>query len=329
MKTTFILGAGASIHAGYPLAADMGIRLLDWMKTPRESVYYDYPGNATYLENRFGNNIEDMVNGIERTLLRHGSDFELMASLYKPSLLQAIREWFAEIQRHNPAVAYRKFASQIIQRGDVVITFNYDVSLDAQLCRAGKWSLGDGYGFRVEGFPMHSPVRLLKLHGSANWLTKVLAGGRPAIPDDDVRALGYEGGLIDSEWPRNGAPAVLPMILPTKRKQFYFATNLGRVWEPFWTRLWRAARYAIRTSERIVICGYGLPLADTRGRNLLLRGEAKGEIEVSSGGRSADIVIELRACGRTARVAQCGRFEEWVNSGDNLTTADPVSSNYD
>ena len=47
--------------------------------------------------------------------------------------------------------------------GDTVITFNYDVSLDSKLRQSGKWAIGDGYGFRVEGLPTGSTVRLLKM----------------------------------------------------------------------------------------------------------------------------------------------------------------------
>lgn len=327
-STTYIFGAGASRHAGYPFANTMGKELLQWMKTPREQVYFDYPGNAEYLEQRFGDDIEALMKGIQRAIRNHEHDFTMMVNFYKPSLVQAIREWFGEIHQRDQGNAYEVFASRIIKPGDCVITFNYDVSLDSHLRKAGKWSVGDGYGFSLEGLPQDSQVKLLKLHGSINWLA-VLFGGltggpftfpsagafgtRPAISDGDLSALGYEN-VIDPMFPRMGAPAVPPMILPTNRKQFFFQTNLGREWGTFWTRLWSIARKAVRTSDHVVICGYGFFPIDRRGCNLLLKGELPGAVEVCSGSRTETIVAELRAHGRNANAAAHLYFEDWVNS---------------
>src|ERR1039458_3414038 len=47
----------------------------------------------------------------------------------------------------NGAPLYRRFAEQVPTPGDTAITFHYDVSLEAELCKAGKWHIGDGYGF--------------------------------------------------------------------------------------------------------------------------------------------------------------------------------------
>ncbi len=220
-----------------------------------------------------------------------------MANVHKPALVQAVREWFGEIHQRDQAHSYELFASKIVQPGTGVVTFNYDVSLDSCLRRAGKWAVGDGYGFKAEGLPGGSTVELLKLHGSMNWLAvmfggitsggfllpaQVVFGDRPAIPNGDLSALGYVN-VVDPLWPQNGTTAQLPMILPTSRKRFYFDTNLGREWGSFpGIRLWRSARTAIRTSDRIVVCGYGLFPIDRRGCDLLLKGELSGEIEVCS-----------------------------------------------
>jgi hypothetical protein len=325
-KTTYILGAGASVHAGYPLASEMGRGLLNWMKASKEQVYFDYPYNANYLESCFGDNIENIVNGIQRSLRRREADFTMMVNFYEPSLRQAIREWFTEIHQQHTAESYEKFATRIVRSGDCVITMNYDLSLDACLKATGKWTLGDGYGFQIESFPLDSPVRLLKLHGSVNWLAVLFAGmtggpfelpstgplgRRPAIPDDGLWELGYEGN-VDPLWPRTGAAAVPPMIMPTKLKRFYFGTNLGREWSAFWNRLWRAARDAVRTSDRVVVCGYGMFPVDRRACNLLMTGEVRGEIEVCSGSNTDRIVADLRARGRQAQPAKQRRFEDWV-----------------
>ena len=133
------------------------------------------------------------------------------------------------------------------------------------------------------------------------------------IADGDLSALGYDN-ISGPLFPKTGAGAVPPMILPTSRKQFFFQTNIGKEWGSFWNRLWSAARKAVRTSDRVVVCGYGLFPIDRRGRNLLLNGELPGAIEVCSGSRTDSIVAELRARGRNANAAEHLYFEDWVNS---------------
>jgi hypothetical protein len=63
MRTTFVFGAGASHHAGYPLAATMGEALLDFMLAyPNQP----YPNFAQSLIDTFGKSpdIEDLITAI-------------------------------------------------------------------------------------------------------------------------------------------------------------------------------------------------------------------------------------------------------------------------
>ncbi len=154
-----VLGAGASRDAGYPLADSMAEKLLGWMKRPvRDPNSYAarYPAVAQFLEGTFSpvKNIEDLITAI-RT---HIKEFEngtqeqrtkraKLASAYGV-LQNAVRDWFAEIQS-GPALdssAYRDFASHIVAEDDCIITFNYDVSLERELRRAGKFKLAAKYG---------------------------------------------------------------------------------------------------------------------------------------------------------------------------------------
>jgi hypothetical protein len=324
-KTTYIFGAGASFHAGYPFVKTMGAQLLAWMRVPRDTVYFNFAESADFLEGRFGANIEDLFNGVQTEIAARHPGYSVFANVYRPCLIEAMRQWFADIHRHQPAQAYERFAAEIVMPGDRVITFNYDISLDSKLRQSGKWAIGDGYGFRVQGLPTGSTVKILKLHGSINWLAILFAGmrsgiipaagplgSRPVFGTDDLVALGYFG-LADPNFTRPSA-AAQPLVLPTNHKQFYFDTNLGRQWKPFWTRMWRSAKRTLRSSERIVLCGYGMYPIDRRGRNLLLQGTLAGDIEVCCGGESPRIVQELRDHGRRVRQADQTYFEQWVSA---------------
>ncbi len=324
-STTFIFGAGASFHAGYPFIRTMGAQLLAWMRVPRDTFYFNFAWSADFLEERFGDHIENIFNGMQMEIGRQQPGYTLLANVYRPCLIEAMRQWFADIHRQHAAPTYERFAAEVVMPGDTVITFNYDVSLDSKLRQSGKWAIGDGYGFRVESLPTGSTVRLLKLHGSINWLA-ILFGGRPsgiisasgpfgsrpAFGTDDLTALGYTG-LVDPSFASTSA-AIPPLMFPTNRKQFFFDTNLGRQWEAFWSRMWRSAKRALQTSERIVVCGYGMYPIDRRGRNLLLKGKIEGEIEVCCGSESTRIAQELRDQGRRVHEAEQTYFEPWVSA---------------
>lgn len=312
--------------ARYPFARTMGRELLDWMKQA-EPCIYDFAESARFLELEFGSDIEVMMNGMQKAITHRTPGYSLIANCHKPAFVESLRQWFGNIHRQRNARAYEVFASEIVQSGDCIVSFNYDVSLDSKLHQAGKWEVGDGYGFSADGLARGSRVKLLKLHGSINWFA-VMFGGRtggpfslgsegvfgrrPAFCDNDLTALGYQN-VHDPLFPRNGTTAVPPLILPTNRKQFFFQTSLGKEWSSFWSKLWRQARNAVGKSDRIVLCGYGLYPIDRRGRSLLLKGECSAEIEVCCGGDSDRIVTELISHGRLARRAPETLFQNWVS----------------
>jgi hypothetical protein len=120
----------------------------------------------------------------------------------------------------NPATSYAAFAEARCRAGDVVITFNYDDSLERELKRMHLWDVSQGYGFPLGSLEHPSDVCVLKLHGSINWLVSLFGGAtsgtfaverttmgdHPVIHQADLRFLGYEefsGHVFDG----GGAPA--------------------------------------------------------------------------------------------------------------------------
>ena len=121
MSTIYVFGAGASRSVGYPLAAEMGKGLIDFML--QRGGYYramaerlidfssetpDIEALITDLQER----IEELNDGVhitERTKLGNA----------RGALGICLREWFREIHS-RPARAYAEFASKIIQPGDSV-----------------------------------------------------------------------------------------------------------------------------------------------------------------------------------------------------------------
>ncbi len=341
IMTTYVLGAGASRDAGYPLAKTMASDLFQWMKRPThdpDSYSSRYPATARFFEESFPSieNIEDLVTAVNKLIDEYGAGIRdqrarraVIANEYGV-LKNAVRDRFAEIQ-HGVALAssaYRDFAQNIVGKGDCIVTFNYDVSLERELRLARKFEVGDGYGFPIEGLPDRSETRILKLHGSTSWLALLFGGmtsgfsgfqpgktlsERPVISRNELSFLGY-ADAVDQRFGRGGA-ALPVMIFPARSKDFYFAANTGIEYAGFWDNLWRQAKEALESASRVVICGYSLSPVDQRARKLLLNPERNPEIVVASGEDTERVVRDFRDAGCTRAVAsEEVFFQKWVAS---------------
>jgi len=335
VTTTYVFGAGASLHAGYPLAATMGGALLDFMlRYPQPP----YPAVAQVLIDTFGRspNIEDVITELASRIesLKGAETDEDRAERMRLGncrgfLNASLREWFREI-RTKAAPAYAAFAATIAQPGDVVITFNYDDSLERELKRAGKWDISLGYGFPLGDVGHASEVLVLKLHGSANWLVSIFGGAKagsgwmaspsgsalgrhPVIHPADLDYLGYKE--FSGHTYTRGGGAFPCLILPGRRKEFFFDTSFGYEYTEFWDSLWVQAAEALRRSDRIVLCGYSLLPVDQRACDLLLeRPRKETRVSVVCGGQSGRIVDDFRTAGfHDVGAFESGYFEDWVS----------------
>lgn len=338
--TTYVFGAGASFHAGYPLSAKMGEGLLDFMLNyPMDR----YRASAQFLIETFGKspNVEDMITVIEERIqalagTENPSDIATR-SLYGTAhghLAEMLREWFRVIHS-APASLYAEFAEKIIKPGDAVVTFNYDDSLERELRRVGLWDLSNGYGFRLGASDSRSEVLILKLHGSINWIISLFGGvssgpvaagpqgafgGSPVIHLADADYLGYRDF---SGRTYTGGGTTLSLILPGRDKQFFFDTSLGPEFKLFWDSLWSQATDAVENSDRLVICGYSMPLADKRARELLLQSRNKeAQVTIVSGTQSEAIAHQFQDEGfRNLEPVRGGHFEDWLRSQKRLAAS--------
>ena len=336
--TVYVLGAGASKHAGYPLAREMGAGLLAWMNRQTDPSF-NYAWAAEWLQDTFvqaddledlltrvGQLVQDYKNGTQaqRTMRANAEDA-------RGRLKQAIGGWFAEIREPRAAQSYACFASRVVEPGDRILTFNYDASLERELKAVGKWHIGDGYGFDVDEFPKGSLVKVLKLHGSAGWLaltsglpmggssrsvSRVFADARPAVGSRELEFLGYSG--LDPAF--GGSPgAERVMIMPASKKEFFFEAGGEREWDWFWDDLWNQASEALRQANRVTICGYSMLRVDERACDVLLNEPNKdAQIIVMSGKRrTGEIVEEYQDLGYKGAVAAKELyFEDWVKGVD-------------
>ncbi len=328
---TYILGAGASRHAGYPLTCELGGLLRDWA-VRTESSWSGFIQEAFELYGGLENLEEVLTDLYERP---DGSRAAKLSKMHCGNMIGAfnvaIPELFYDLRRNTslPRDLYRVLAEEKIKPGDTVVTFNYDLACERALHMAGLWEVSDGYGFDfgVESIPS-SKVRVLKLHGSTNWVGILFGGNmgfsqassvydqRPAVfGKREFAFLGYGEDMRDplmAQITRTGGNPAL--ILPTLHKNFFHQTTFDREWEPFWDEIWRQAGESLGASEKVVIIGYSMPVADERARNLILKcTNPSAEVLVFSGSASGSICQAFQSCGFEAAVsAGSGYFEDFL-----------------
>lgn len=164
-----------------------------------------------------------------------------------------------------------------LRKGDVVITLNWDTTVERSLEELDRWNTANGYGFEKSlrlgtrdcSRPLprrlsrrRSEVLVLKLHGSHGWHQtrggKIYFNNYYFLPYFNFRHNGLP--LFDPEGPTMG-PDNPPLIAyPSFLKQLG-GTEMQEIW-------YRAGE-ALNQADQIDVWGYSLPESDTAIRALL------------------------------------------------------------
>ncbi|MGB6875302.1 MAG: hypothetical protein WBD87_04650 [Candidatus Acidiferrales bacterium] len=335
---TFIFGAGASVHAGYPLATDLWHGMASWSRTTssEDSIFRAAADMLTAkfdVSKSFELVLTDLDNRIKSlTASPTGSkdNFEKHLLMQLREAVKGMIPRYFNSLRSEPAEIYRIFAADVLAPGDAVITFNYDLAVDRELQRSGKWSIGDGYAFDIDTASFgDSPCKLFKLHGSTNWRGELFQGmhgfaqwnwedlslgRRPIIDPSEFEYLGYTNR--SDPLSHNGQARIEGLIMPTANKKFFNETSLGREWEGFWNSLWSRAGNALEISEEVHLIGYSIPEYDTRARELLATSINKSAaIKVCCHSGTMGVIEALKHLGRsryTPQVQPLSRAGFWV-----------------
>jgi hypothetical protein len=299
MKRVFILGAGASAFAGYPLALDLWPFLRNspspelGAKKRYEAVIkdlepilqrYSLDGDGqldleklfTLLDlAHFGTTKLELhvpewpltkrqiMGMIQETFQWH--QYKFQAEIIEGRQAQTLRgpEPFGLGLRREAALSTVEKWVAILQPGDTIITFNWDILHESLLWLQKKWHYSDGYGFQVRDAPpeKHSPIKILKLHGSVNWAQQSEDDCEPEI---EHKGTFFPGAVDDSEtfqrargtW-NDGRYLIVPSYLKD--------LSANRLL----LRLWEQARATLDEAETITVIGFSLNEADAPARHLL------------------------------------------------------------
>ena len=237
MKTAYIFGAGAShaydqsptrvcpplargffrTYKDLAISNDLEVRVGDLLNHVRDTYGLSYDNF-----NRFNQDIETFMTHLDIQVRQMASMRPELSKVDSPDPF--IRFW-QSIRVYDEMLFLISHVLNEIQNGpvsrlysailtcsdpqDAFITFNWDTLLDRSLASVSNWKPDDGYGVSFlklydKGWkePVSSAVRpkLLKLHGSANWLVPYLTwrldtGERCMITPNDTKnaaTIGWE-----------------------------------------------------------------------------------------------------------------------------------------
>jgi hypothetical protein len=326
--TAYILGAGASRHAGLPLCSELWPSIVEFLlgSEPADSSIRQSIETIAAIYGAV-TDIEVMVTDLDN---RRGS-FGALSQERTTKLLGGLRSgllsYFKWVHQQQPRGNLYASLGTRLQTGDVITTFNYDVALERELVLLEKFRVSDGYGFSAKWKEEDSDVRVLKPHGSVNWTGLVFGGqthGYSAVQNslghhpfvDNVEGLlpKYPNDrILYDPFPGGGVTgATVSLVLPSREKRFAVKTSLGNEWGDFYQTLWVQSAVSLKSADRIVIIGYSLPHADKRARSVILwEANKRAPVLLCCGASNSTIKAELLEHGFW-EVYEIGTFEDFV-----------------
>lgn len=284
----FVLGAGASAFAGYPLATGLlgFVRNFNTLEVRAREIASRIFGKLSEAESQFlrqvvrdgsdSANLEQLLTYLELYHSFPGTMFHLNPWTESDSddIRRVITDRFLDYQYDlNKRVWDADSSNQVrqiaerwgkrLQPGDVVLTFNWDILHEIVFWRSGIWSYKDGYGFSC-GSQGHdersSATLLLKLHGSVNWVQR-----EESDPVSEFANIGdfFVGSRDWDSRPHFDQAQIdsgRKLVLPTYLKDI----SSNRILLELWTK----ARTLLATAREITVLGYSLNRVDHPARLL-------------------------------------------------------------
>jgi hypothetical protein len=160
-----------------------------------------------------------------------------------------------------------------LERGDIVITLNWDTTVERTLLEDRRWSPLDGYGFvkKLDQQPRApklapSEVTVLKLHGSVGWHR---SRDKRLYFDSNhgflkFLAIQTECGAIHFH-----DPLEKTIVGPPRESLLAYPSFLKQLPGEEMQEIWRAASEAIFKADSVEVWGYSLPESDLAVRTIL------------------------------------------------------------
>lgn len=287
MKTAIFLGAGASAAEGAPIQSSLFGAYFGSKNITRQPVIYKEL--AKFFKAMFSIDLEKPIakiafptfeealgildlSELRRESFRgfdfagaapHGNKVQLLRLYLTLVMAKAIADGLTRGQQTHHHRLVQNLKAQGIFADTVFVSTNYDLLIDDALA----WEVDYGvefagmHKFGGQGTVAPTAVRLLKIHGSLNWLYCPVCNNLNSYESKVVLSLMY----ADKPVTKCGfCQAVMSHVIvpPT------FYKDMSRV---FLSSIWNKTENALRNVKQVIFCGYSLPDADMHVKYLLKR----------------------------------------------------------
>lgn len=289
MSKVYILGAGASKFANFPLGVELWDFLINEWKTKSHEDHINKAGSrldeAVNKIRQYDGEENDVIKDLELVFskldLSSLTDAKtLISSAFKSQSSQLIGSIYGNTaigcSGNNSITKIINQWERIVQKGDTIITFNWDLLQEMIFFSKGKWHYRDGYGFEVKGKNEFNPsqILILKLHGSCNWAPY------SSVDYLDIICPHFPEFSSSSKVPGNTSDYGQAIINPSYLKNPHDI--------PVLRELWPQAKKKIEEADEIFIIGYSLPQADKHAKDLFSKALLRSSIdEIKFIGKSA------------------------------------------
>jgi len=216
---------------------------------------------------------------LEEYFLTPAHEEAFRAAYARNALLRCLSTFFLEKHADDGETTSRKRRRYLrdllssLHPDDVIITLNWDTTVERTLLEEGRWNPRDGYGFKRPLRPLREPeagvewtaqsqVTVLKLHGSVGWHRSERRG----LYFDNSQYLAAfplassSAQMVDPSDQEFGPPDEHLLIHPS------FLKDLGA---PEIRKIWDRAAAALRKADAVDVWGYSLPKSDHAVRALI------------------------------------------------------------
>lgn len=268
-KIVYVLGAGFSKEAGFPLTAEFTDKktISKFRKNLNKSEQKRLDKVSKYFRNRIDNkyckdDIESVLNHIavadyldmESTL--EGSRTYPSSQIFK-DLLWYLTRLLKEKAKCKIPSEYYQFVKHVYENNYPIISFNYDLTIETIL---HELNVNCDYG--VDETAIENSLLLMKMHGSVNWAFCTNCKQFVFYPD-------YQASKVlekKSKCPKCKKSSLEIIIIPPILYKDTFYKN--PMYETLIRRLWGFANDELVTTNKVVFIGFSMSETDAYAEEL-------------------------------------------------------------
>lgn len=283
-KTIYVLGAGFSKEAGFPLISEFTDikKIRQFRKLLSRSSQKRFDKISSYFLDRIKNNycddnIESVLNHVSVANYLYMESETKGTKSYSSEQISDDLLWYIvkilqERSKQKIPAIYHQFVKKIFENNDTLISFNYDLIIENIL---EKLSINCDYG--TERTPITNSVFLMKMHGSVNWTYCKNCKKFVFYPDYAILKVLESRLKCPKCNQKNLEPIIIPPIL--YKDIFYKHPR----YEQLIRTLWGYANDEIMAANKIVFIGFSMADSDVYAQELFkfssnMNGNAKYEL---------------------------------------------------